>query len=286
MENLLEQINLGEWLIPILAISVLIFTIIFASIVAYLFNRAIKKAEKENDEDLTNLKFLKRIIAVLIYITGIAIAIYMIPQLRVIATTLFAGAGVLALAVGFASQQALSNIIGGIFIVIFKPYRINDRIDIRADLMGLVEDINLRHTVIRDFQNRRIIVPNSVISNEILINSNYEDSSMTKWIDIGISYNSDIDLAKSIMAEEVEKHPLFIDARNQDQIDNGDPVVPVRVVSLGDSSVNLRAWATTNNPGDAFILGCDLIETLKKRFDAEGIEIPFPHRTVYQRSGD
>ncbi len=286
MENLLEQINLGEWLIPILAISVLIFTIIFASIVAYLFNRAIKKAEKENDEDLTNLKFLKRIIAVLIYITGIAIAIYMIPQLRVIATTLFAGAGVLALAVGFASQQALSNIIGGIFIVIFKPYRINDRIDIRADLMGLVEDINLRHTVIRDFQNRRIIVPNSVISNEILINSNYEDSSMTKWIDIGISYNSDIDLAKSIMAEEVEKHPLFIDARNQDQIDNGDPVVPVRVVSLGDSSVNLRAWATTNNPGEAFILGCDLIETLKKRFDAEGIEIPFPHRTVYQRSED
>lgn len=283
MEGLLEVYIPKEWHVLLLVVFTLLGTIIVASISSYLFTRAINKAEKESGDDLTNLKFLKRGVGAVIYLTGIGAAIYVIPQLRIIATTLFAGAGVLAVAVGFASQQALSNIISGVFIVIFKPYKINDRIQIRTDLVGIVEDINLRHTVIRDFTNQRIIVPNSVISNEILINANYEEDKMTKWIDMGISYDSDIDLAKAIMAEEVEKHTLFVDARTQEQIDNGDPIVPVRVLSLGDSSVNLRAWATTNNPGDSFLLGCDLIETLKKRFDKEGIEIPFPHRTIVEK---
>lgn len=283
MEGILSEYIPEEWQILLLVVITLLGTIIVASITSYLFSKAIKKAENDSGDDLTNLKFLKRGVGTVIYMTGFGAAIYMVPQFRVIATTLFAGAGVLAVAVGFASQQALSNIISGIFIVIFKPYKINDRIQLQSNLVGIVEDINLRHTVIRDFLNQRIIVPNSVISNEILINANYHEDKTTKYIEIGISYSSDIDLAKSIMAEEVEKHPLFVDGRNQEQLDKGDPLVPVRVLSLGDSSVNIRAWATTNNPGDAFILGCDLLETLKKRFDREGIEIPFPHRTVYQR---
>ncbi len=283
MNEIIESYIPEEWQILALVVFIILGTIVVASVTNFLFTRAIRRAEDESGSDLTNLKFLKRGVGVIIYITGFGVAIYMIPQLRVLATTLFAGAGVLAVAVGFASQQALSNIISGIFIVIFKPYKITDRIQIRTDLTGIVEDINLRHTVIRDFQNRRIIVPNSVISDEILINSNYEDDKITKWIDMSISYDSDIDLARSIMKEEVEKHPLFIDGRNEEQLENGDPIVPVRVLALGDSSVNLRAWATTKDAADAFVIGCDLVETLKKRFDKEGIEIPFPHRTIVQK---
>ena len=270
------------WQLPVIIGTIMLITIISATVTAKLFNRAIKKTElgEGQNHDLTNLRFLKRGISVLIYLAGISFSIYMIPQLRVIATSLLAGAGLLAVAVGFASQQALSNVIGGIFIVIFKPYKINDRLSIRIDLNGVVEDINLRHTVIRNFENKRIIIPNSVISNEILINSNYEDDRIIKWIDIGISYDSDIDLARKIMQEEVAAHPLFIDNRTREQIDNGDPEVPVRVISMGDSSVNLRAWATAEDPPSAFILGCELLESIKKRFDREGVEIPFPYRTL------
>lgn len=262
--------------------AILVATVVIASVTGRLFNRTIKKVEsgEADSHDLTNLRFLKRGVSVLIYLAGISFAIYMIEPLRVIATSLLAGAGLLAVAVGFASQQALSNVIGGIFIVIFKPYKINDRLSIRVDLNGVVEDINLRHTVIRNFENKRIIIPNSVISNEILINSNYNDDRIIKWIDMGISYDSDIDLAKKIMAEEVEAHPNFVDNRNAEQIENGDPLVPVRVLSMGDSSVNLRAWATAEDPPSAFIMGCDLLESIKKRFDKEGIEIPFPYRTI------
>ncbi len=282
MKEFITQFIPEIWHLPLTILFVLVVTFIIASVSRRLFNKAIRKSEQADQEgsDLTNLKFLKRGLTVLIYLTGISFAIYMVPSLRVIATSLLAGAGLFAIAIGFASQQALSNIVGGIFIVIFKPYKINDRLQIRTDLNGIVEDINLRHTVIRNFENKRIIIPNSVISDEVLINSNYGDNKIVKWIDVGISYDSDIDLARKIMQEEVAAHPFFIDGRNEEQKENGDPLVPVRVLSLADFSVNLRAWATTADPAHAFVLGCDLLESIKKRFDKEGVEIPFPYRTV------
>jgi len=270
------------WHLPIIIGIILFSTVVIASLTRRIFNKAIKTAEQGDSEahDLTNLRFLKRGISVLIYLTGISFAIYMIPTLRVIATSLLAGAGLFAIAIGFASQQALSNIVGGIFIVIFKPYKINDRLQIRTDLSGIVEDINLRHTVIRNFENKRIIIPNSIISDEVLINSNYKDDKIVKFIDVGISYDSDIDLARKIMQEEVLAHPNFKDYRTQQEIDDGVAIVPVRVLTLGDFSVNLRAWATAANPPEAFVLGTDLLESIKKRFDKEGVEIPFPYRTI------
>ena len=281
MSDLLSKYIDQVWHLPILIGSIIFLTIIVASVTTRIINLMIKRTEEaEDNEDVTNLVFFKRSVIVLIYITGFSFAIYMVPQLRVIAASLLAGAGLLAVAVGFASQAALSNVIGGLFIVIFKPYKIGDRILVRTDLNGVVEDINLRHTVIRNFENKRIIIPNSVISNEVVINSNYEDNQICKFINMGISYDSDIDLAKEIMRDEVEKHPLSVDARTDEQKEAGEPIVPVRVIMMGDSSVNLRAWSWANNPPDAFVMECDLLESIKKRFDKEGIEIPFPHRTL------
>ncbi|MEP1139691.1 MAG: mechanosensitive ion channel family protein, partial [Balneola sp.] len=227
-----------EQYLLLISIGVIMGLTFLAGLVsASLFRRAIKRSEmEEGHSDLTNLKFLKRGVTVLIYLIGIGVSIYIIPELRGIAKGMFASAGLLAIAVGFAAQQALANIVSGVFIVIFKPYKIGDRILVRTDLNGVVEDINLRHTVIRNFENKRIIIPNSVISNEVLINSNYTDSKIIKWIDMSISYDSDLDLARVIMTEEVESHPNFIDGRTQLQIDEGDPLVPVRLISFGESS--------------------------------------------------
>lgn len=285
MSDLINSYISTEWHLPILIGFIILMTIIIASITTRIINVLIKKnREIDDNEDVTNLVFFKRSVGVLIYLTGISFAIYMIPQLRVVAASLLAGAGLFAIAIGFASQAALANVIGGLFIVMFKPYKIGDRIEVRMDLTGVVEDINLRHTVIRNFENKRIIIPNSVISNEVVINSNYEDNKICKWIDMGISYDSDVDLAKSIMKDEILKHPLFVDNRTEEQIEEGEEVVPVRVILMGESSVNLRAWSWAENPPDAFVMGCDLLESIKKRFDKEGIEIPFPHRTLVYKN--
>jgi len=278
MSDYFSQI-LTDYQLPIKVIVIVVVTVIVARISKRLFKRFVVSNTTE-DDDLTNYKFIEHSLSTIIYLIGFSFAIWNIPDLEHIAQSLVAGAGILAIAVGFASQQALGNIISGLFIVIYKPYVINDRITLRTDLRGVVEDISLRHTVIRNFENQRIIIPNSVISNEVLINSNFSDTQICRFIDVGISYSSDIDLAKKIIAEEIENHPLNIDVRTPEDINQGVPRVTVRLISLMDSSVTIRGWAWANNANDAFVLQCDLLESIKKRFDKEGIVIPFPQRTI------
>ena len=276
-EQILQNLtNIG------LFIAIILATIILAYMVNRFFSRLINKSTELLKNDPTSYQFIRHALVAIIYIVGFSIAIYMMPNLRGLANSMLAGAGIIAVAVGFASQHALSNIISGIFIIIFRPFKINDRIKFQA-LSGVVEDITLRHTIIRDFENRRILVPNALISDEIIVNSDFQEGKICKWIDVGISYDSDIDLAKRIMNEEVMAHPLLIDNRSAADIEEGKPQVVIRVISLGDSSVNLRAWAWTKDNADAFAMGCDLLESIKKRFDAESIEIPFPHRTIIQK---
>lgn len=266
-------------------LAVTIVVIISLTILAqWLLKRAFKKYEEGKAslqfEDPTNIRFIYYALVAIIYITGVGFAIWNVPSLKHIAQSMLASAGILAIVIGFASQQALGNIVSGLFIVMFKPYRINDRVSIRDTLRGVVEDINLRHTIIRNFENQRIIIPNSIISNEILTNSNYTDDKMCKLINIGISYGSDIDKAREIMADEIENHPNNIDIRTPEDIEKGTPRVTVRVLTLSDSSVVMRAWAWAPDPPSGFVLECDVLESIKKRFDKEGVVIPFPQRTV------
>lgn len=255
-------------------------------VVGYFLNRFLKNLIRKSTailkNDPTNYQFFRHFVVFLVYIVGFSLAIYSLPSLQTLARSLLAGAGIIAVAVGFASQHAFSNIISGIFIIIFKPFRINDRLRIR-DLNGVVEDITLRHTVIRDFENRRIIIPNAVISNEILINADFEDERICKWIDFSISYSSNIDRAKEIIREEILSHPMHIDGRNEEQKQKGKPIVEIRVISLGQHAVNIRAWAWAKNQADSFAMNCDLNELVKKRFDAEGIEIPYPYYNIVHK---
>jgi len=264
----------------ILIVGILVITSILATLVNRGFNRYIERSTDVLKNDPTNYKFMQHALVGLIYITGFSFAIYLIPVLSHIASSLLGAAGILAIAIGFASQQALGNLISGLLIVMYKPYRINDRVTLKGDLRGVVEDINLRHTVLRNFENQRIIIPNSVMSNEVLINSNYIDSKICRFIEIGISYGSKIERAKEIMAEEVMNHPNYLDVRKTNDIAAGVPPVTVRVLSLGDSSVMIRAWAWAADAPAAFVMACDLTESIKKRFDQEGIVIPFPQRTI------
>jgi small-conductance mechanosensitive channel len=263
--------------------GIVVGTIVIATLFRRFFSWYIKKSVIILKNDPTNYQFLKHAITALIYLLGLGWAFWTIPAFQALAGSLLTGAGILAVIAGFASQHALSNIMSGIFIIIFKPFRVNDRIRIRDTMNGAVEDITLRHTVLRDLENRRIIIPNAVISNEIIVNSDFEEDKICKWINISISYNSDIDKAKKILAEEVAKHPLLIDNRTSEKVANGEPLVPVRVVELGQYSVNLRAWAWAKDVADAFVLECDLNESIKKRFDKEGIEIPLPSYAIIQK---
>lgn len=230
--------------------------------------------------DPTNFSFIKNSVGFIIYTGSIIFIFLKIPYLKSIGTALFAGAGIIAIVVGFASQKAFSNIIGGIFILIFKPFKILDVIEFTNGQKGVVEEITLRHTIIKDYENRRIVMPNSIISEETIINSNIKDDNIRKHILFSISYDSNIDKAIEIIREEALKHPLIIDNRSKNEIDSDAPIVIIRVISLSDFSVDLKLYVWVKGNDDAFIVKCDLLKSIKQRFDNEGIEIPYPHRTI------
>lgn len=228
----------------------------------------------------TNFLFIKNSLSFIVFALATVWLFHKIPYLNSLGNALFASAGILAAIIGFASQKAFANIIGGIFILIFKPFAVEDTIEISGNRKGIVEEITLRHTVIRDYENRRIVVPNSVIHEEIIVNSSISDDRIRKHIDVDIAYDADVELAKEIVVRTLENHPLCIDHRTSEEVANGDPKVLIRMVSLGDFSVNLRAYVWAEDNDRAFDLQCAALTSIKKEFDEKGIEIPFPYRTL------
>jgi len=268
----------------IITIATLLVALVISKILRILIDRFIKLSSKKLRVDYTQFNFLKNAVTFFVFLAAIIFIFYSIPKLKALSITMFAGAGILTAIALFASQQAFANIVSGVFIVIFKPFRVNDLVDVGSLPKGRVEDITLRHTVIRNFENRRMIIPNSVISSEILVNSNIVDETICNFIEMGISYDSDIDKAMEIMSKEAMAHPNFIDHRSQEELDKGIPPVTVRVMGFGDSSVNLRAFVWSMDHTSGFVMKTDLNKSIKEQFDKHGIEIPFPYRTIVYKN--
>ncbi len=268
-------------------LAILILVILLTMLVEWVSRRALTRFIRINSQamqsDPTNYKFLANALRSIIYGVGLMLAIREYPPLRTVASSLLAGAGILAVAIGFASQQAFSNIISGIFLVIFKPFRVNDRLRVKELYAGVVEDITLRHTVIRDSENRRIIIPNSVIATEIIVNSDYSDGKICKYVEFNVALDTDIDKVKRIIFEEIERHPKYKDPRKEVE-KQSKPLVEVKLMRFTDFAMVLRgsAWADSNN--DATEMQHDLLESIKKRFDTEGVVMPYPHFVVVQKS--
>ena len=247
------------------------------------FRHKIEKSFESDQQDPTSFRFLNSLTTIFIYIIGISLAAYSIPQMRFLAQSALTGAGMVALVIGVASQEAIANIVSRAFIVAFKPFQIGQRVKIGSDISGIVEDLTLRHTVIRDYQNRRIVIPNSVINKESVTNFDLIETKVCDFFEVGISYESDVNLALSILKEEAENHPFVLDNRSKDEIDAGDPIVEVRLVAWENSSVTLRAYIWARDNGQSFQMRHQLLKSIKARFEANGIEIPYPHQVNVQK---
>lgn len=267
-----------------ITLATLLVAFVISKTLRILIDRFIKLSSKKLRVDHTQFNFLKNAVTFFVFLAAIIFIFYSIPKLKTLSITMFAGAGILTAIALFASQQAFANIVSGVFIVIFKPFRVNDLVDVGTQSKGRVEDITLRHTVIRNFENRRMIIPNSVISSEILVNSNIVDETICNFLDIGVSYDSDLDKAMEIIRNTAMAHPNYIDNRSPEEKKNGTPPVVVRVLGFGDSSVNLRAFVWTSDHSNGYVLKTDLYKSIKEAFDKQGIEIPFPYRTIVYKN--
>lgn len=275
LDNYWEQI--------VFALIVLAISFIVTRILRFIVGRFFKRAAEKLKVDPTRYNFFKNAIDFLVYLLAIIVIFRSIPALSVFGTTLLTGAGILAAIVGFASQSAFSNIVSGVFLVIFKPFSVGDRVKIGQLYSGDVEDITLRHTVIKDFENRRIVIPNSVISNETIINANLVEDKVCMFVELGIALDADIEMAIRIIQEEAMKHKHFMDNRTEEEKAKGDHPIIVRVMGFTELATQLRAYVWAKNANDGFDIKTDLHLAIKKRFDQAGIEIPYPRRIILNK---
>ncbi len=263
------------------AIIVLGVAFIIGRILRFIIGRFVRTASSKLKVDPTKYNFLKNAVEFIVYIIAFIVIFRSIPKLHDYGTAIFAGAGVFAAIVGFASQSAFSNIVSGIFLVIFKPFSVGDRIRVGQLYTGDVEDITLRHVVIKDFENRRIVMPNNVISNETIINSTLNEEKLCVFLEVGISFDSNVDQAMKIMEEEASKHPECKDNRTRLAIERAEPKVEVKLIDITESALLLRAWVWATNPTTGFDMKCDLLRSIKIRFDEVGISLAYPQRIIH-----
>ncbi len=268
------------WEQIVFALVVLAIAFLLGRIVRGILGRFFRAAAQKLKVDPTRYNFFKNASEFLIMLIAIVIIFRSIPALRGFGDTLLTGAGILAAIVGFASQSAFSNIVSGVFLVIFRPFSVGDRIRIGQLYSGDVEDITLRHTVIRDFENKRIVIPNTVISNEVIINSSIVDEKVCMFIEFGVSLDSEIQKVQLIIQEEAMKNPRCIDNRSEEEKAQGEYAVMVRVIGFTEVATQLRGYAWARNPNEGFELKCELHKSIKERFDKEGVDMAIPLRMI------
>ncbi len=189
-------------------------------------------------------------------------------QLGIQTASFVAIIGAAGLAIGLALQGSLSNFASGVLLLVFKPFKSGDFVEV-ANTAGSIEKIQIFTTELVTPDNKQIIIPNSAITSGTITNYSAKD---TRRVDltIGISYDDDIDKARELIFDEIAKDDRIMK----------DPEPVVLVMTLADSSVNfaVRSWAATS---DYWPVYTSLTESIKKRFDKDGISIPYPQTDVH-----
>ncbi len=277
--------NVGIFLGKALLIAVTVLVMLIAvKITNRIFRRITDHMKEINKSGATLAAFLRYPVLFLIYFAAFAIIVSSIPGLNEAMTKLLAAGGVLAVVFGLAGQEALGSIASGMMILAFRPFVIGDVVNVVSQgVAGTVEEISLRHTVLRTIENKRVIIPNSTMNAAIVENADYGDKNVCLTLDIGITYESDVDQALAVLADEVGAHPDYLDLRTEEAKANGAPRVTVRVNELADSAVVLRALLWGKDNGTTFAMRADLMRRIKKRFDKEGIDIAYPHLVVMNK---
>lgn len=246
----------------------IVVNIIIMSFIKKISTTIVYKSNWKQKEMIIKIKNI--VLTVLLLIS----VLYQFSFMENLMTTLLASGGILAVVIGLASQEAASNIVAGMMILFSKPFNIGDTIILKNQgLRGTVIDINMNHTVIETADKNAIMIPNTVMSKEVIENITQETEYKLSYLYFDISYESDINQAIEIIQNEIENHPLFFDiTTSKDEVK-----VPVHCMEFKDSSISLRAKVTTKTVGDGFELGSDCRISIKKAFDLNNIEIPYPH---------
>lgn len=262
-------------------LSTVAFTIIFWLVLLFIANKLLNQLIHSKIK--SNVKLIKRIKKIVLMTIMILVIAFQFRATKDIATALLASSGIIAVVVGLASQEAASNLVAGGMILFTRPYKIGDYIVIKDhDIQGTVVDITFRQTIINTLNNTTLIIPNITMNGAIIENTSRLASTKANFLYFTIGYQDDIDQAMDIIRSAIMNHPQFIDPRIEHSSLSLNEAIPVLVTNLADSGVELRATVYSKDSGTGFTMCADLRKTVKEAFDANGITIPYPTRTIIE----
>lgn len=244
-----------------IALSILIIGRQVVKILIKVISTALERSNTEDTVRIFVTNLLNTLLMIVVFIAAI-------NQLGIQTTSIIAVLGAAGLAIGLALQGSLSNFAAGILIVIYRPYKVGDYIQADNHL-GTVDDIQIFSTVLKTPDNKLVIVPNGSIMNGSIVNFSNQDKRRVDII-ASCSYEDDIDKVKSVLADILSKDDRILK----------EPKPRIAVSELADSSVNfiVRPWVKNSDYIDVYY---SLLEEIKKRFDQEGIAIPYPQTDVH-----
>ena len=270
-----ELSRFGEWvesLIPraldfVIEVALaFVFIVIGMKLIGWV-RKILRKSLERNHADTGLVQFLDSLVKYGLYIL---LALTILQRFGVQTTSFVAAIGSVGVAIGLALQGSLSNFAGGVIILLIKPFKVGDYV-IQGSLEGNVSEIQLFYTTLTTPDNRKIIIPNGQLADNSLVNATAADTRRLD-IKVGISYNSDVKLAKDLLLKLGENDP--------DTLKEEGKAPMAAVDELADSSVNmlLRVWTPTDKYWDVKFR---LTEAVKTTFDEAGIEIPFNQLDVH-----
>lgn len=254
------------WVVEVLWSVILAGAILVAAVwlSGWVKNQIVAYAREYEEIDETLFTFVG---AIARYTIIVLAAVFVLAQFGVQTTSLVALIGAAGLAIGLALQGTLSNIAAGVMLIIFRPFKVGDFVEV-AGGMGTVKQITLFTTQLATVDNLQLIVPNSQVFSSAITNYSFYDRRRVDMV-FGVGYGADLKAA-----EETILKVIGVDDRVLD-----DPQPFVKVSNLGDSSVDftVRVWVERS---DYFDVKCDIQQEVKQAFDKAGIDIPFPTRTI------
>ena len=257
LSNLLSSFGISLFI----ALCILIIGRQVVKILIKVINSALERSKTEDTVRIFVTNLLNTLLMIVVFIAAI-------NQLGIETTSIIAVLGAAGLAIGLALQGSLSNFAAGILIVIYRPYKVGDYIQADSHL-GTVHDIQIFSTVLKTPDNKLVVVPNGSIMNGSIVNFSHQEERRIDLI-ARCSYEDDIDQVKSILADILSKDDRIL----------SEPKPRIAVSELADSSVNfiVRPWVKN---ADYLNVYYSLLEEIKKRFDQEGISIPYPQSDVH-----
>lgn len=273
----LQYFELRTTIYPSLVDSVLVFIlVIFLFRIIHNFAQQWMKEWKfktKTTADERLIPFLEKVLKTVVIILGL---FFIFNAWKINISPLLATAGIAGLAIGFAVKDALSNILGGLQLVLDRTFKVGDKVQLESGEMGVILDIGLRSTKLKTYDNEVIYIPNGYLANSKIKNFTHPDVSIRVNVNFGVEYGSNPEKVRKVVFEAIRKIDAVLE----------DPEPAVQFLKMSDFSLDFIARAWVSSYTDAYQTQLKMIDEIYKALNKANIGIPFPTRTVFTKKID